>query len=451
MAGSLILDWQPLDPLGIEDEAVAATWARLRVTAVRNGRERCLTSVEDKHAHSTRCEVYGSVLPLAEWIARCWHPLFSSRLSRPSNHASAQLRRAWDKTHRWRYCGEGTALPDLEFERLDAEWMRVRARRDEEVAEFERVVFLEEGTVDLRVETLERTLGDFVDSVLRRLAERASGNGRAADLATVWASSRSPEHPEFEIVRFAARLGWHWWALRKDRRAEIEAQRKRIENPIADAGLEAAASMGIEDWIRSSSQVWTRCTQAESAKDDWRTLREQLAHAVPSSNGDSRPWQRGWRAAGRLREVLGKPVVPWDGADRIATLGVLEVLVPGDGSFKSIIGWQEDHGPVVGRPREQPTTRFGRTRDLYPLLFQGTLTRDFGTVLSSRIAGTLPVANAFACELIAPAEYVREALGGRKRVDEEDLEEVAAQLNAPSYCIEHQVRNHELAEVVKGG
>lgn len=102
MAGRLILEWTPIDAPAIEDPAIAATWASLSVRVVDKDSESCLTRVLDRHAKTVRNEVYGTLLPLAEWLARCWHGLFSARRAEPVPGEPRRVRSAWARTHRWR-------------------------------------------------------------------------------------------------------------------------------------------------------------------------------------------------------------------------------------------------------------------------------------------------------------------------------------------------------------
>lgn len=451
MAGRLTIEWTPLDPTGITDRAIAATWASLSVQAVDGGRSTNLTRVLDRHARTERQEVYGTVLPLAEWVARCWHSLFSAKVAWPPRLAPRSQRSAWQKTHRWRSCAEGTAVPDLELLRVDDELFECRWTNSvgDDDDEFERVLFLTRGAVRVQVEELRRTLAEFVDSVLARLGAEAPGDPRASDLQAAWLVARDPNSRDFGLARFAARIGLHWWALRDPERDALVVASKAIVNPLAEVGLEAAMQGGLDAWVDECAGLWRRCAGAPPAAPEWAKLRAGLVRDSQASPSGSRPWDRGWTAARLLRDHLGRPHgQPWEAAEVHARIG--SEVADSRGSAKAIIGWAAGRRPLIARRSSKisDTNRFAQARDLFPLLFRGQAERDFGCVLSERIAGTLPVANAFAAELLAPVESVRRVLSGRDRVGGDDLFEIAAELGAPAQCVLHQIENHELADVV---
>ena len=51
---------------------------------------------------------------------------------------------------------------------------------------------------------------------------------------------------------------------------------------------------------------------------------------------------------------------------------------------------------------------------------------------------------AFAAEFLAPAEFIKERIGGH-RVGEEDMEELAQEFQVSDLVIRHQIQNHNLA------
>ena len=89
MAARLKIDWQPLEAPGVDDQAEAATWADTRIgISLDSGGAVSLTRVLDRHAKSVRDSVFGTVLPLAEWIAASWPHIFHARRSPPEPGSS---------------------------------------------------------------------------------------------------------------------------------------------------------------------------------------------------------------------------------------------------------------------------------------------------------------------------------------------------------------------------
>lgn len=55
----------------------------------------------------------------------------------------------------------------------------------------------------------------------------------------------------------------------------------------------------------------------------------------------------------------------------------------------------------------------------------------------------------FAAELLAPADFLRRRLTSRF-VDRDDIARLAAELVVSPMLIEHQLRNHRVAEIIDG-
>lgn len=458
MAGRLILEWTPIDAPAIEDPAIAATWASLSVRVVGKDSESCLTRVLDRHAKTVRNEVYGTLLPLAEWLARCWHGLFSARRAEPVPGEPRRVRSAWARTHRWRFCSEGTALPDLEFVPVGDDWFTCRWSRsdDGDSNEFERVLFLSDGEIKIHADELRSTLARFVADLIERLDAVVPGNPRAEDLRRTWSTAQNPADQDFERIRFCARIGVHWWTLTATERNELPALAANLRNPIADAGLEATGPDSLRAWGESCARVWQECQSAGTSNEAWRELVRSLRSTPGVPLHLREPWHRGWDAARLLREQRQRSHASvWDGAE-LETL-VEPLVLPIDPSTSAMveatIGWVAGRRPALVRDRIRARSsmreRFRRARDLYVLLFLGDPARDFGCVLSRRIAGALSVANAFATELLAPIECVRTAIANRASVADDEIGEIAESLDAPVYCVRHQIENHKCAVIVR--
>ena len=73
-------------------------------------------------------------------------------------------------------------------------------------------------------------------------------------------------------------------------------------------------------------------------------------------------------------------------------------------------------------------------------------------VSSTTILGTLETARqaqslAFAAEFLAPAEWLRTQVGSAGSVDEEAVDDLAAQLDVSSWVVRYQIQNHHIAEI----
>jgi hypothetical protein len=106
-------EWEPGD--GVRSPELAATWCRLEIWVGND----CVSRVEDIGSGSTRRSLYGSLYPLAEWLAYNWWLIHAHTrpTALPSHRWSfSQLRHAnrreyaWLRHHNMRAAGDGLRL-----------------------------------------------------------------------------------------------------------------------------------------------------------------------------------------------------------------------------------------------------------------------------------------------------------------------------------------------------
>src|SRR4051794_12075822 len=179
-AFDLRIEWLPAP--GVSTSELAATWARYEVWI--NGR--CVTQVEDSDGNLRR-SVYGSLYPLAEWVASNWWLL--NHHVRPTgvegrywtwNNSKTQ---AWLDFHNLRAAGDGMAWPNLtvvpEGATMQALWA------SDAVPSFESVRFAVSGRASVRTEDMVQGLAMVVENVIERLAETGRPKTR---LTEEWAA-----------------------------------------------------------------------------------------------------------------------------------------------------------------------------------------------------------------------------------------------------------------------
>ncbi len=456
MALGLDIRWDPLDAPGIDDAAEAATWAKLRIAAPANGAsESVLTQVYAVHERSVRDEVFGTVLPLAEWVVRSWSHIIEARRADPGSLAPADDRYEWDRVHRWRYAGEGVAVPDLCISRLDDDLANVTWAADSDSPEtrFERIRFLTRGALRLSVEDLRTCLADFVDSVIRRLLATAPDHDRTHEVRNAWNLVRRPDAPQHGAQALAARLGLLWWDLAEEEQNRIQLLAGRPLDPVS---LELLNSVRLGESgmaLRFGDAMWRRCEDAPVLPKKWRELRLAIDAERAGIPRTSEPWFKGWESARIYRRLTKRSAkhrlrssdaLPWQDAPQSKAL---------PGGADSVVAWSASRTPVRSSAREETSgagrmrRKFGNARDLYFLAFGARTDQDYASVVSPRVAGSTSVANAFATELLAPMEAVKSRLARSREVDLFTIAEIASDLDAPFTCVLHQVANHRLAVV----
>src|SRR6266566_9227740 len=160
------IEW--LDAPGVSTPELAATWARYEIW-VEN---RCITQVEAADG-TFRRSVYGSLYPLAEWIASNWWVLTSH--IRPSAVETRywtwpNVRTyPWLRQHNLRGAGDGMPWPDLTIVTEGAVTCLVWAPDTEN--DLWPIRFASGGGALVRTDDVTQGIVTFVDNVLGRLAE----------------------------------------------------------------------------------------------------------------------------------------------------------------------------------------------------------------------------------------------------------------------------------------
>ncbi|MBI5489197.1 MAG: hypothetical protein HY905_17815 [Deltaproteobacteria bacterium] len=451
-AGTLTFDLTWMDAHGIDDPAAAATWGGLKIAAVGgSGVPTVVTRLLDRHARTVREEVVGSTLPLAEWLALSWPHLFDARRLPPDADDEAEVY-GWSRVHRWRYAGDGAALPDATIFREDRSRCRFEWRRDGVSAAdaFSRAIFLESGCLRLATDEVRRVLSAFVGTVISRLMAVCPEDPRAADLRDAWRAATDKRDPRHADQVAAARIGLFWPDLDDAGRQRVRRLTGRADNPVVEALVDSWDSRRDDEYLRFADSTWGRLQGAQPLVPDWRELVTRLRAASARLPAGALPWEQGSEAAKLVRLELG-----WSD-DRGPTRAELDrsqaavqatVELP---MVDSLVGWAPGRTPVrLVRPLRRPLQRrFAQARDLYALLLGGDPDRACVTVFSRRVAGANSVANSFAAELLAPTEELRRQFGpGCPVVDEQEVESLAQEMDAPYYCVVHQLANNRIARI----
>lgn len=179
------LEWE--EAPGVRESLLAQTWARLELRL--NGKP--LTKYWSDRTQSIRDGVYGSVFPLADWIASNWWNLLHeglrhhpSELSARTERIRAEEARSWLRRHNLMTCREGMAYPDLTIHRREDEvalcWF------PDPASTTTRGRFMDEGMVSLDRAMVETALESLMERVLERIHDSEDGAARA--LRELWAA-----------------------------------------------------------------------------------------------------------------------------------------------------------------------------------------------------------------------------------------------------------------------
>lgn len=424
------IEW--LDAPGVSTPELAATWARYEVWVA----DRCVSQVEAVDG-TFRRSVFGSMYPLAEWIATNWWILMSHR--RPS--AIDPLYWTWPNVrtdpwlhqHNARGAGDGMAWPDMTIV-MEGNVARVAYTSDAERS-LAPVRFAIGGTALVRADDVRQGLAAIVDHVIERLATMGI---RETRLAEEWAAIAQADDEEREFCQTIARLGLDPYSVDQGTAAQVIEIASTLPADLVDDFFDSADPAAL-----SAAAIWTR--RAMEAADKASTLaNEELSLLYESVSGVDdqtgsieRPWIIGYGMARRVRAELD--VRDTDRFDPSLWVGLGQVDAPASGVQGTAAVRANRCGLVLGNPDLHVSARrFGGARALGRVLAHP---RQHIFMLSAARGYYERLAGAFAAELLAPAEGIREYLDVLGEHTDAAFDAVAGRYDVSPLLIRHQYDN----------
>ncbi len=433
-------DWEPAEP--VRTPELRATWARLEIWV---GPE-CITQVEDVASQSVRRSIYGSLYPLAEWIAYNWW--FLKAHSRPVSlqprlwsHAALrgpepQLYQ-WLEHHNLRAAGEGFSWPDLTI-LPEGRYTRLVWHADSTSTAHRPVRFIRTGEAWIESEELEGSLARLVDAVITRLSEQGV---RESALTKEWQDLRQSDSDEVEFCLAAARLGLDPFSEALEVQDSIERAAAELTGELLDDFFDAVAPRRIDAGL-----AWTvgamRDITEYSLPEEGSLFRLREGVMGTAMEFDDRPWRAGWDQAKRVRRFLQlTSEAPFDFADLMR----LRFSDSHDWGLQAVGGPSRSNVSVLvlGHPSTgRQSKRFTQARALWHFLYDPV----WGSFLiTAAHADRQRIERAFAAELLAPAEGVADQLdlsAGEFALD--DIDTIAEHFDASPTLVRHQIENQLL-------
>lgn len=382
---------------GVRTPELAATWARLSIWV----RGTCVTSVEDRNG-SFRRAIYASAYPLAEWIAYNWW--FLTAEVRPSSVSEVSWSWAnvkdqdWLNRHNLRATRSGFPWPDLtlvpEGAATRAVWKAVPGLASQPVA------FLKDGSAFISTDSLTDSLAGFVESVVERLRDQ---NVVDTPLHKEWQGIRDADSEEVEFARAAARLGIDPYAMEGQSQDDLIAVAEAMPPPLRDEFLDS-----VDPGRLSVALRWVGAARRRASAVRRPRSRDFTARDLPLSvRGGARPWEVGYEAARAVRGELGLDSTKrMDVAEYVARA----VAVADSAGLEGFVAAERGSDVALVLPRGMPPTavRFAQARALGLSLFERSRSE---FLLDPARTESTKRSRAFAAELLAPAEGIREMLG----------------------------------------
>ncbi len=414
-------DW--VDMSGDQCPELDATFANL---SIRIGDE-IVTTVHNRKSRTIQEAVLVPLYPLAEWIASNWWTL---------NEETEILdgRPGFAERHSLFCARNGFCIPDLrmirEGESVRVEWSRygfVHAPMD----------FISEGSARLPADLVRDELIDFIEKVTARLE---SAGIHDSSLQQEWEAIQAAENDpdETSFCRAAAWLGLDPFDLPDEGAARIIALAHKLPAHLREDAFRAARGDDLPALVN-----WIEVGLSGQPHDSGNgKAQERIRRDLRRAGTTTQPWKIGYDAARYLRSLEA-------GLNRIPT--PLELLV-GDPLPVSI---SPPAPPAVDALTFLNGSLYCYTAKRWPdsqrfivarALFDFLALQEHHSLLSRAITTRQSEGRAFAAELLAPADYLKERITS-DIVTSDELSDLAEECKVSAQVIEHQIRNHKLAAI----
>ncbi len=436
-------EWQ--EAPGVADKVLAATWSRLSL----NVDGLCASEAIDFRSNSRRSGIYGSLFPLAEWLVEQWWQLLhepSPRSPVPGGRAAPRFLRSWVQRHNLLAARDGGALPDLTISR-DGDDICLHWEADPTARSPSRIRFVGQGSVRVPAADFEQTLGDFVDAILARLDERASGNEDVERLLNAWNEIRSADDPERMLCESLAVMGVDPYDPGEATDVLVESVERCIRDLPPKLRADLLEGSDAESFIANLNWVETERASLGGAITDPGFPTVALATA-------SSAHETGYLAARQVRsKLLG---ISSDDPVPDLTSALVDHLGWARGCTRKVASGAEQLQGMVGldAASSAPLLLIGDERGLRAERFRLAraaffpVTSSLGgnaRLITSCVTRPQRAARAFAAELLAPAAALEKRVSGR--IHDRDVEQLADEFEVSALVISHQVENHGLGYV----
>ena len=431
---SFKIDW--VDAEGVQGPELAATMATLEIRVGVS----VVSRVLDTRAQTVHNSVCVPLYPFAEWMATNWWFL-THEINSPAKKRDPDFRRRHAI-----YDRDGYAYPELHMfpqgGRTYLAWAPDRSR-------LAPVEFLDGGSAWIDSGEFRETCSDLIDLVIRRL--QALGVDETF-LQEEWSAIQEADPDEIEFCSTAARLGWDPYDLDDAQRSMVLQLGDKLNGTALE---EASAAFSAQNLMGECAAVTGALSRAKANGLLWERLGSiDQASLVADTAQVSTPWEAGYRLAQELRRVLGLDGAPLSSMTRIAeAIGEKPALLASVTKPVHLGGAALVDGVITRDDERHPGFAFrafsGEACKRFHFcraLGEALVSPGTETLLTKAYSEHQQRNRAFAAEFLAPSAGLRERVSGRV-VDGDDIDELAATFGVSSRVVEHQVRNHNLAEV----
>ena len=424
-------EWVAAD--GIRGPELASTWASLLIRVD----DSVITRVVDQRAQTLRDHLYVPLYPLAESLVSNWWFLLHEVGNPVKNDDDAFRRR-----HALVSVRDGYAFPKLQ---VASSGTRTLLAWTSDSLPWARLDYQDGNQVWVDRNEFRESCADLVDRVIRRLV---SCGIEGTFLQEEWASVQAADHDESLFCKTAAGLGWDPYALSDSQREAVV----RLGQVLDDSIFEEAIAVLDVEYLEAET------TAIAAALEPGNGTRLPLEHVravgtQPTVRSGGNPWLSGYALARDVRRHLGLDGEP---LPTMETLGdalrenpasLVEATRPHDlgaaDLVNGVVTADEDGLPAFALRRgAESNRRFHFCRGLAEVL----TSPGSPALLTQARSDRQQRSRAFAAEFLAPAAALR-ARVPRPVLDEEDVDELAAEFGVSPWLIALQLQNHQIARI----
>ncbi len=415
---SVHFDFRWLGSAQVRDSAKKATFAELEIRVgeviVTGVAERLPMRRDFRH----RKYVMVPLVSVAEWLARNWWHFWYELPGLDDQ------RPGFESRHDLAHAGEGFLLPRLEIVR-DAERMRLQwSKRKSKHSDIQ---FVAEGQAEVSREALEAEFRTLIEAVLERVGSLLRGTENCESLRAAWDAVNSLGRREVEFAQAAAILGedpFHMQDSVAKAMVEFWAAFPPSIREEALAGASPESLSSVSEWLNDS------LARLEESYDGmrWAAVREAVEEDLSNVA----------RGSGRFRADLVRSLLDVGRRFDFEPSGTLAVpLLESAPPSKRIQGLVDAHSPAcIGVPTSGNDKRHMQARALGDYIGR---TEPVPGILTSLATARQAFSSAFADQLLAPAQVVRDLLPVKRRNDE-TINEVARDFGVSTAVIRRQLR-----------
>jgi len=375
---------------------------------------------------STANGVYLPLYPIAEWIAaNWWRLLFECNRQRGNED--------FRYCHNLSFSGEGYFLPDLSFlpetDVVNLEWKKRSINNGE-------LQFLGQGQTKVPFDDIQSEFASFIQIVIERLETLGiQDTPLQKDWEAIRKAYNDQEEKDFCIA--CAQLGIDPYVVTEEQAQCIIDSHEILHKNVDVNEFFNAVSMKS---ITESTEWLAKISNDKSIKKKANDLFREIKERIPVFN-DYQPWKRGYKEAQWVRaNFFSTNFMLNDFYSMIEDTTHYEDI-PFDFCM-AVTKTSDDLNPTFIHPGRVSHFHAGRLLGNYIHSSENTC-----KLMTKLYTPEQKYSRAFAAELIAPAESLRNDLKGKYCVCDDDIVELSQKYQINDSVIRHQIENHKLAEI----